>query len=248
MILMYHHVCPPEAVPSVKAPLEGWQYCLSPKEFRHQLTVLQRSGWKFVSLADYVGTLSQSPIRWPIASVTFDDGWMDNYDYAFPILSELQIPSTVFVVSGEMAGVPKDRRMSPIHLRELHGIGVEIGAHSQSHPNLTRLTAEELHKELYGSRCDLEAVVGRSVRFLAYPGGRFNKAVVESAQATGYEAACSVIGMGCNSQKSRFWLYRDVFSDRMAGWRDWIRRTPTCRRLLHGRAEQRAQKMLTAEE
>jgi peptidoglycan/xylan/chitin deacetylase (PgdA/CDA1 family) len=244
MILMYHHVCPAAAVPQQQTPLEGWQYCIDPGDFRRQLLLFKREGWAFVSLADYLQQLTDRPLTARIASVTFDDGWRDNWDYAVPVLQELQIPATIFVVSGEMPAVPDNRRMTPDQLRQLAAAGIEVGAHTLTHPNLTTMSAEQLEHELVGSRRDLEAVINRRVRYLAYPGGRFNSDVVTATRAAGFAAACSVIGSGCNSVSSRYWLYRDVFSDQLQTLRDRVNRTPILRRLLHFRAERKAQRSL----
>lgn len=240
MILMYHHVCPQNAVPTDAMPLEGWRYCISPEDFRGQLLRLRRLGWDFVSLADYIKGLTERPDTRKVAAITFDDGWLDNFVYAVPILQELDVEATIFVVSGEMCGVPWKRRMSTAQLRSLHQTGVEVGAHTRSHPNLTQLNEQQLNEELAGCRDDIENTLGRQVRYLAYPGGRFNSRVVEAAQSIGYEAACSVIGSGCNSLESKFWLFRDVFSDQMDTWVDWIKLQPVCRRALHFRARRRA--------
>lgn len=244
MILMYHHVCPANAVPETQVPLEGWQYCIDPAAFRSQLLLLKREGWTFVSLADYLQQLDDRPLRRRIVTVTFDDGWRDNWDYAVPILRELQIPAVIFVVSGNLRGVSVERRMTADELSRLAATGIEVGAHTRTHPNLTTLSEEELEQELLGSRRDLEAIINRPVRYLAYPGGRFNRIVVEAAQLAGFEASCSVIGLGCNSTRSRYWLYRDVFTDPMNTIRDRIKRTPLLRHLLHSRAERKALKTL----
>jgi len=246
MILMYHHVCPAKAVPAQQVPLEGWRYCIDPEDFRNQLQLLQREGWKFLSLAGYLQQLTDRPLRSRIVTVTFDDGWRDNWDFAVPILRELQIPATIFVVSGAMCGVPDERRMTADQLSNLAASQIEVGAHTRTHPNLTTLSAQQLEQELAGSRRDLESVINRPVRTLAYPGGRFNKDVVAATKAAGFEAACSVIGLGCNSLDSRYWLYRDVFSDQMQTLRDRIKRTPLLRRLLHPRAQKKAHHTLTS--
>jgi len=245
MILMYHHVCPATAIPATRVSLEGWEYCIDPDDFRRQLLLFKREGWIFVSLADYLSQLGNQPLTARIASVTFDDGWRDNRDYAVPVLQELQVPATIFVVSGAMPGVPDDRRMTPDDLRNLAAANIEVGAHTRTHPNLSTRSASQLEYELNGSRRDLETVINRPVRYLAYPGGRFNSDVVTAAKAAGFDAACSVIGLGCNSTESRYWLYRDVFTDQMQTIRDRIKRTPILRRVLHFRAERRAHRSLT---
>jgi peptidoglycan/xylan/chitin deacetylase (PgdA/CDA1 family) len=242
MILMYHHVCPSQQIPRDVVPLEGWQYCVSPQLFRQQLLQAKRRGWQFVSLQQYVAGLSDgSTIRQRLATVTFDDGWLDNYQHALPMLTELAVPATIFVISGSMAGVRSERRMSPAQLRSLQSHGVTVGAHSCTHPQLTALTSELLRHEVTDCRSQLQDLTGTSVDFFAYPGGRFNRQVVQAVQQAGFTAACSVIGMGVNSDATKYWLYRDAFTE---DWRDWLRLTGYVRRCCSGRAARRARQRI----
>ncbi|GDX94173.1 hypothetical protein LBMAG46_41830 [Planctomycetia bacterium] len=245
MILMYHHVCPPDKVPAQSSGLEGWQYCLAPQQFRRQLSRVRSRGWNFVSLSSYVSGLPDgSTQRRRLAAVTFDDGWRDNYEFAIPVLMEMQIPATIFVVSGAMEGVSSDRRMTVPQLRELTGCGITIGAHSRSHPRLTSLNAASLKSEVLGARSDLQDQVGTDVQFFAYPGGRFNQAVVDSVQSAGYLAACSVIGFAPNQLSTRFWLYRDVLQHEAGGLRDSLRLSAVVRDCLGWRAANRVRAAL----
>ncbi|MGB9590837.1 MAG: polysaccharide deacetylase family protein, partial [Candidatus Hydrothermia bacterium] len=72
-------------------------------------------------------------------------------------------------------------------LRVLAARGWEIGSHTMSHPDLTRLGKEALRAELIDSREKLEDILGRRVRFIAYPFGRFNEGVKGAARDAGYE-------------------------------------------------------------
>ena len=247
MILMYHHVCPLHAIPPVnqQARLEGWQYNIEPSSFEWQLLEIAKRGFRYVSLEEYLAELGKSSRdSRHLATVTFDDGWRDNFDYAFPILRAHTIPATFFIVSGEMEGVSSDRRMTPDQLCRLKSGGMTIGAHSRTHPNLALLSSPSLADELRGSKQDLEAVLGTSVNYLAYPGGRFNRTVVTAAQQAGFNAACSVIGWGQNSEASRFWLYRDVFSDRLDSLSDRLRLNAWSRRMFRWKASRALRRML----
>jgi peptidoglycan/xylan/chitin deacetylase (PgdA/CDA1 family) len=243
MILMYHHVCPRVEIPIDQAPLEGWKYNIEPAVFEAQLQTLLKLGRRFVSLDEYLAEL-QSGSTSQLVTVTFDDGWVDNLRYAFPILSAMGLPSTLFVVSREMSGVRWDRRLSNNELRGLKDYAVTVGAHTRTHPNLAQLRDEELVEELGGCKADLEDLLGVGVKYLAYPGGRFNRRVVEVARQTGFEAACSVISWGFNTEASRFWLYRDVFSDQMNCWSDRLRLNRWSRSLLSWKAGRSLRRML----
>lgn len=246
MILMYHHVCPAGCVPAESVALEGWGYRISPEDFRRQLLWFQQRGWKYVSLERYIASLEE-PRKHDMRNiaVTFDDGWVDNFQYAIPVLTDLRIPATIFVVSGEMSGVCPLRRMSEMQLRQLADCEIEVGAHTRTHPNLPTLSDESLREELAGAREDLEQVINRPVRYLAYPGGRFDRRVVEFVKDAGYEAACSVIGCGQNSERSRYWLYRDVFTEAMDSLKDSVKTHPRLRNLLHWRASLNARRRLS---
>lgn len=223
MILMYHHVCPAAEIPSGAAPLEGWAYNLEPRDFAHHLESLQRRGFVFVSLADYVEAGDVPGGRpWGQVAVTFDDGWVDNHRYALPILDRLRIPATFFVVSGAMAGVGDERRMSAGVLREMVAAGMDIGAHTRSHPNLAALPVQRLDDEIGGCKEDLEGRLGRAVRHFAYPGGRFNAEVQSCVRRQGFEAACGVVGAGANEPGARYELSRDVFTASLGRPRDRI--------------------------
>jgi peptidoglycan/xylan/chitin deacetylase (PgdA/CDA1 family) len=243
MILMYHHVCPRAEVPADQAPLEGWKYNIEPGEFEAQLQTLLALGRRFVSLDEYLAELRSGSTS-QLVTVTFDDGWVDNLRYAFPILLAMGLPSTLFVVSGEMAKVSRERRLNANDLRTLRDYGVTVGAHTRTHPNLAQLDDQALVEELGGCKADLEDLLGIGVKYLAYPGGRFNRRVVEVARQVGFQAACSVISWGFNSEASRFWLYRDVFSDQMNSWSDRLRLNRLTRSLLSWRAERSLRRML----
>ena len=247
MILLYHHVCPLPEIPPVdqRARLEGWQYNIAPAAFEWQLQEISRRGFRYVSFEEYLAEFSKgSGNSGHLASVTFDDGWRDNFDYALPILQANSIPATFFIVSGEMEGVARDRRMTHDQLCRLKSKGMTIGAHTRTHPNLAVLGSTSLADELRGSREDLEAILGNSVKYLAYPGGRFNRNVVTAAQQAGFAAACSVIAWGQNSEASRYWLYRDVFSDRFDSISDRLRLNAWSRRMFGWKASRTLGRML----
>jgi len=247
MILMYHHVCPLPRIPPVnqQTRLEGWQFNIEPPSFERQLLEIAERGFRYVSFDEYQAELGKS---WRnsgnLATVTFDDGWRDNFDYAFPILQAHAIPATFFIVSGEMDGVARDRRMTHDQLCRLNAAGLTIGAHTRTHPNLALLSSASLADELRGSKEDLEAILGLAVNYLAYPGGRFNGHVVTAAQQAGFTAACSAIGWGQNSEASRYWLYRDVFSDRLGSVSDRLRLNAWSRRMFRWKASRRLGRML----
>ena len=239
MILLYHHVCPVEQLPEANdsIDMEGWEYNIAPHLFERQLSAFKRRGFRFVTFDEYVQNLAsggKSSAR--SVAVTFDDGWLDNFVHARPILERLNIPATFFVITGQLPGVSQDRRMTAEQLRALRSAGMRIGAHTRSHPDLTTLDSGRLKDEILGSKQDLEAMLGDPVDYFAYPGGRFNQKVAGAVKDCGLKAACSVVDGGRNTENARFWLFRDLFSPAMNSFRDRLRLHPMGSMLFRGRS------------
>jgi peptidoglycan/xylan/chitin deacetylase (PgdA/CDA1 family) len=245
---MYHHVAPPEAIPPAEKqlPIEGWQFTHSPEAFRGELEKLSARGFRFVPMEDLVKRLRGGHREDPReVVVTFDDGWVDNHRYALPILKELKIPATFFIASDYIAEKRRDpRKMTPEQLRELYEAGMSLGGHTRSHPDLTKVTAEQAREEIRGCKDDLEKVVGVPARFFAYPGGAFNREIARMVREAGYSAACSVIGGGRNSERSLFWLYRTVLSEPFDCLRNRVFLSPLMGGILTRRAEKRVRQTL----
>jgi len=247
MILMYHHVCPRADIPTDTRQYEreGWRYTLEPRQFEYHLQSLKARGFHFVSLDAYVeAILSTGFPPAQAAVVTFDDGWLDNFQHAFPVLSKHGVSAAFFVVSGLWREVSQTRRMAREHLLELIHGGMTIGSHTQTHCILPRVDLKTSAAEMSGSRADLESLLGHPVRFLAYPGGRFNRGIANAAAECGFEAACSIVGGGANTPDCRMWLYRDTVSAGLNTLRDRIMLSPVIRRVVAGRARLRIKRQL----
>jgi peptidoglycan/xylan/chitin deacetylase (PgdA/CDA1 family) len=205
----------------------------------------------------------------PVATITFDDGYRDVYDHAFPLLKRKGMPAIVFVVSdlvgttrvllhdrlhvavaralrstagrqvvhGALAAVERSRpRRDPVSggplaltlrllttlphadverfvdaveaatgvdeaahaavhpltwemLAEMQRHGVTVGAHTRTHPLLTREAPATVREETAGSRRMLQARLGVPVRHFAYPAGDFDTTTVSAVAAAGYRVA-----------------------------------------------------------
>jgi len=129
--------------------------------------------------------------------VTFDDAFENLLENALPILDSLGIPATVFVVPGNLGRTPQ-WRISPSHpehrekimtaeqLRGICGGNTAIGSHTQTHPALTELSAEQIRWELAESKRNLEEMLGREVVDLALPHGACSDVVLDVAREKGY--------------------------------------------------------------
>jgi peptidoglycan/xylan/chitin deacetylase (PgdA/CDA1 family) len=183
---------------------ETWPAALAvtPSELRRQLEWVLARGYRGSTFHEAV---TSKPARATLV-VTFDDAYASVLEVAFPILSSLELPATVFVVTDFAdGGLPLawpgiDHWRGGAHERELRGLGWdelrqladngwEIGSHTRTHRRLTQLGDSELARELRDSREACEQALVRPCRSLAYPYGDFDARVLAAARAAGYSAA-----------------------------------------------------------
>lgn len=213
-ILMYHHIAP------VPADLNSSPHaCLFvPRhEFAQQLDALLSMGYRTVTSQEYTQSLSNPSDR--VVWITFDDGFLDNYEAAYQELAKRQMIATFFVVTDRIADPKSTDYMTPDLLREMHRNGMEIGSHTCSHPKLARLNSNDLGKELQVSKTQLEDWLAHRVSALCYPFGNVSAQVIEAAEASGYDLAVSTIRGNCNGMKDRYTLNRVMVASGRVGLR-----------------------------
>lgn len=190
-ILCYHAVDPDWDSPMA----------VTPEAFRRQMRWLVRAR-RVGDLGQLAGQAGARRLPRGAAAVTFDDGFASLWDHALPVLRELEVPATVFLVARTLtedgAAVdwvddpPPGRPLAALDRRQVLAMreaGVRFGSHGLTHRVLTGLSDGELERELRGSRQILEAVLGEEVRLLAYPRGRHDGRVREAAARSGYAFA-----------------------------------------------------------
>ena len=184
-ILMYHYV---SANPRYPDDPVRTRLSVTPAAFAAQLRYLRKAGYTTITLDDLVRAL-RDHARLPPKPVilTFDDGYQDFFDNAFPLLKRFDDRATVYIITGKVghAGYMTWKELRALSASPL----MTIGAHTRTHPDLARLTARRSWDELAGSKADLEARLGTTVRHLSYPSGEYSPATIEQAAAIGFETA-----------------------------------------------------------
>ena len=153
---------------------------VKPEVFRRHIREFKEAGFTFIHVGDLqkVAAGSQT-LPEKAVLISFDDGYADNYNYAFPILREEKVPATFFVVSSTIGN---NNRMTAGQLREMQANGMKIGSHTVNHEKLTDMSAKEIDFELRSSKETLEKILGEPVCALAYPTGKVNEAVLDRAK------------------------------------------------------------------
>jgi len=177
--------------------------CVAPAAFRAQVEVLRGAGFEFVTVAELARRAAGGTPPPGLVALSFDDGMDDNHHVLLPILHEYGIPATIYVATG-MIGKPNPwiaaesgaRMMTEEELLEVAGAGVELGAHTVRHPDLSRLGVEECLREMVESRDALRRLTGNEIRTFAYPFCKYGPEAVAAAGQAGFEAAVTCHGRG----------------------------------------------------
>jgi len=169
---------------------------VSPDRFRTHLELLLAGGFHFVTMAELARRADRGTPPPGLAAITFDDGMRNNRTVALPLLSEYEIPATVYVTIGFIGGnspwigpSADGAMMSRPELRELVAAGWELGAHTMTHPDLSVLDYGACRKEIEDSRKALERIADAPVQTFAYPFGRYGPAALAAVRDTGLLAA-----------------------------------------------------------
>jgi peptidoglycan/xylan/chitin deacetylase (PgdA/CDA1 family) len=200
-VLVYHRV--------------GYNECslnITPERFAQDLRQLKDHGYQTISLRQFqdylLGRLEELPEK-PIL-ITLDDGYLDNYENAYPILRYHGMVATFFIITGMLGNTD---RLDYYHILEMKNQGMSFGSHTVSHRLLERLPNTEINEELNSSRSTLENILGSPVQAVAYPSGSYNHATIKLAQDNGYINGFTVTQGICSTDSPKFELRRiPIFS------------------------------------
>ncbi len=195
-ILMYHYV----SVPPSDADRYRRDLSVPPELFEQHLAYLKEQGYQTISLDDLINFLALGrplpPGGKPVI-ISFDDGYLDNYQNALPLLQKYGFTGVFFVVTelAERASAgmtaPDGLRYADVYmtweqLRAMAAAGMDVECHARVHEDLTENDDERLIWQVLGCREMIESQLGQRPRYVAYPSGIYDKRVAATFASDGY--------------------------------------------------------------
>ncbi|MDE0181155.1 MAG: trypsin-like serine protease [Caldilineaceae bacterium] len=203
-VLMYHYV----SVPPPGADIYRRDLSVAPDLFRSHLQTLADAGYTTVSMYDLVEHLNQgAPLPEKPIILTFDDGYRDNYQNAFPLLQEFGMTAMFFVVTDYIDA------QNPVYMswdlaREMQAAGMFIESHGRNHASLRNRTDSYLVWQALGSAETIEYELGVRPRFVTYPFGRYDNSTIRVFESAGYWGGVTIEGGATHTTGNLFQLKR----------------------------------------
>ncbi len=176
---------------------------ISEDNFMQHMQALKDAGYNTVTLDEYYDYVNKStPLPAKPIVLCFDDGYLNNYENAYPVLKEMGMRATIFVIASRMGS----RTVEFPHFDwqqaiEMENSGViDIESHSLTHPAFSELTYAETVKEMRLSKYLIEKNMGKECRYMAYPYGFTNDFSADIGMAAGYKMLCIVGNDGVNGK------------------------------------------------
>lgn len=182
-VLNYHQVEPKDG-----NPLTLW-----PEQFEAQMEYLAAEGYTTITIDEMMDAL-ENGTSLPEKSViiTFDDGYADNYEYAYPILKKYGFKATIFLIYDFTNTYPNYLTWDQVAEMKSSGL-IHFESHTMTHANLAELTSvDELRHEIADSHDLLSEKLGYDMHYIAYPGGRVNEEIERITSAAGYRGGFTV--------------------------------------------------------
>ena len=209
-ILMYHSI---ESMPksTVMRSLH-----VPPIRFKFQMWLLKILGYKGMSIKELKPYLNGKK-QGKVVGITFDDGYQNNLINAAPILKKYNFSATCYIVSKRIGssnawdfdkGITQRPLMTFDEIKDWLDLGMDIGAHSQTHPDLTAISEDIAFKEIVECKAELENIFKIVIEDFCYPFGRFNESICKIANKAGYATATTMLRGRVNHQSNMFQLPR----------------------------------------
>ena len=171
-------------------------YDLMVGRFRTQLALLRTLGYRSVSPIDLARAAREgTPLPARAVVITLDDGYLDTFIAALPLLLEFGFTATCYLVADRVGGISDwtvpARLMGWRDVREWLSAGMAIGSHTLTHEDLTLIPPAKLWTEVAGSKARIEDRLGVAVESLAYPYNQVGPREIQAVESAGYRAACA---------------------------------------------------------
>jgi peptidoglycan/xylan/chitin deacetylase (PgdA/CDA1 family) len=187
-----------------------------PRRFKFQMWMLNKLGYKGLSLNKLKPYLDGEK-HGKVVGITFDDGYQNNLINAAPILLKYNFSATCFIVS-ESIGTSNtwdlDKKitqrplMSENEIQEWLNLGMDIGAHTKTHADLTSISLDKVQEEMYECKLDLEFFFKVPVSDFCYPFGRFNESILNEVRNSEYLSAVTMQRGKADTRTNRYKLPR----------------------------------------
>ncbi|HIG0362265.1 TPA: polysaccharide deacetylase family protein [Clostridium sporogenes] len=190
---------------------KGNELRLPKEQFKEQMKYLKDNGYTTLTLKELHNFLDKNnPIPEKSIVITLDDGYVDNYNNAYPILKELGINATIFVVT---SNIDKNKdTLTSKQIKEMDEYGIDIASHTYNHDKLDDLPYEKQLETMKKSKDDLEKILNHKVDFIAYPYGKWNETTIKAAKDAGYKMAFTTDGRWSNKANGIYSLDRVYIS------------------------------------
>jgi len=202
-ILMYHHIWP------ITAKLTKSQRLMSvtPESFEQQMNEISSLGYNPITPDQLLAAVaSGTALPDKPVMITFDDGYRDQYQYAFPILKKFGFQATFFIITDYFR---KNGYLDTAMLKELDASGLAtLASHTMHHVWLTAYKPPSQWAEIRRSKEQLEQILGHEVDYFAYPYGKYDDRVIQMVRDAGYRMAFAASAGNTYSTSTLFKMQR----------------------------------------
>lgn len=183
---------------------------LSKELFESEMKYLKDNNYKTLTLDElYTFFENNTPVPKKSVVLTFDDGYKDNYETAYPILKKYGFKATVFVITN---CIDTGEYLTSPQLKKLDKNGFDVESHTANHETLSELSYDKQYDTVSKSKEKLEKLLNKKVKYIAYPCGKYNNDTIKAVKNAGYKLAVSTDGKWSDKSDGIYTLDRVFIS------------------------------------